>query len=137
MAEAILQDMVRQAGLNDHITVDSCGMGAWHVGDSPHRGTRRVLEAHAIPYHHRARQIALDDLSTADYLIALDSDNLAGIQRLGDTAAEVALLLTYAPQLGLIDVPDPYYTDRFDETYELVEAGCRGLLNHIRDKEAL
>jgi protein-tyrosine phosphatase len=28
-------------------------------------------------------------------------------------------------------VPDPYYNGRFDEVYDLVERGCRGLLQRI------
>jgi protein-tyrosine phosphatase len=32
-------------------------------------------------------------------------------------------------------VPDPYYTGGFDRVYELVSAGCSGLLRHIREKE--
>jgi len=30
------------------------------------------------------------------------------------------------------EVPDPYYTGNFDEVYELVDQGCRALLNGIK-----
>jgi protein-tyrosine phosphatase len=35
------------------------------------------------------------------------------------------------------DVPDPYYSGNFEEVYRLVEAGCRGLLAHIRREHGL
>jgi protein-tyrosine phosphatase len=35
------------------------------------------------------------------------------------------------------DVPDPYYNGRFDEVYELVEQGGRGLLERIIAEQGL
>ena len=35
------------------------------------------------------------------------------------------------------DVPDPYYQDGFDDMFELIEAACRGLLAHLREKHEL
>lgn len=137
MADAVFQNMVSQAGLDGQIAVDSCGTAGWHVGEPPHPGTQREFEKHNIPYQHRARQLEQADLVRADYLVAMDADNLAGIQRLGATSAEVALLLSYAPELGLRSVPDPWYTDRFDETYQLIETACTRLLAHVREQEHL
>ena len=137
MAEAVFHKMVQDAGLDAHITVDSCGTGGWHAGEQPHPGTRAVLEQHAVPYHHQARQIVRDDLLRADYLVAMDSDNLSEIRRMGATSAEVALLMSYAPGADAHEVPDPYYSNRFDEVYDLVLAGCTGLLAHIRQEENL
>jgi protein-tyrosine phosphatase len=137
MAEAVFQHIVQKAGLDTQVTVDSCGTGGWHAGEQPHPGTRRVLEKHNVPFHHQARQIDQSDLGTADYLVAMDADNLADIKRLGATSAEATLLLSYAPDISVREVPDPYYSDRFDEVYDLVDAGCHGLLAHIRQKENL
>mgnify|MGYP002625934322 CR=1 FL=1 len=49
----------------------------------------------------------------------------------------VHLLLSFAPEVGIKSVPDPYYDGNFEETYRLVEAGCRGLLEHIRAVEGV
>lgn len=137
MAEAIFAHLVTEAGLQDRIAVASCGTGSWHVGEAPHRGTQQVLQAHGIPFSHHARQIAHADLESADYLIAMDAENLADIHRLGHTDAESGLLLPYAPEVRLSEVPDPYYTGRFEEVFKLVEAGCRSLLAHIRQQHGL
>jgi len=34
-------------------------------------------------------------------------------------------------------VPDPYYENNFEEVYDLVTAGCKGLLDYIIEKEEL
>ena len=137
MAAAVFSHKVKQARLADKIEVDSCGTSSWHVGESPHPGTSEVLAEHGIQYDHRSRQLAPDDLEEADYLIAMDRQNLADIRRLGETKAETGLLLDYAPEVKVHDVPDPYYAGKFEETYRLVEVGCEGLLKHIREKEGL
>lgn len=137
MAEAVFRDMVEKAGLSSEIEVDSVGTGSWHVGEPAHRGTQQVLRAHGIDARHEARQINAGDLRDADYLIAMDRSNLSAIRGMGSTDAEVSLLLDYAEGVDETDVPDPYYTGGFDHVYALVEAGCRGLLEHIRQKEGI
>lgn len=137
MAEAVFQHLVSQADLEQQIEVDSCGTGSWHIGEEAHSGTQRVLRQHGIPYNHIARRLSQNDLFQAHYLIAMDQDNMEDILRSGSTQAEVGLLLDYAPELNMHEVPDPYYTNRFEEVYRLVEAGCIGLLAHIRKKEGI
>ena len=135
MAHGLFAHLVKEAGLDGRIEVDSCGTGSWHVGEPPHRDTQRILERHGIQLHHHARQIERADLEEADYLIALDRSNLADLQLMEPKRAEVGLLLDYAPDVPHRDVPDPYYTGRFEEVFEMVEAGCRGLLAYIRQRE--
>jgi protein-tyrosine phosphatase len=132
MAEGVFRHLVAQAGLADRIVADSAGTGAWHVGEPPHHGTRRVLCERGIDYSHQARAVAPDDLTRFDYLIALDSENLADLRRLARGGhPKIARLLDYAPSARTRDVPDPYYTGGFDAVYDLVEQGCRGLLERI------
>jgi len=139
MAEAVMHRLVADAGLADHIRVDSVGVGAWHVGQPPHPGTQAILRRHQLPYAGRARQITPDDVSQADYLIAMDAQNVADVRSMLPAQADqkVHRLLEFGPMGGPRDVPDPYYTGEFDVVYELVDAGCRGLLAHIRAKHGL
>ncbi|ADG07246.1 low molecular weight protein-tyrosine-phosphatase [Kyrpidia tusciae] len=136
MAEAVFRRQVEEEGLSGCISVDSAGLGTWNVGDPPHPGTRRVLEAHGIPWEgHRARKVSRSDLSQFNYIVAMDEDNLAGLRRLdpaGEYLHKVSLLLDWAPEAEVREVPDPFFTGTFDYVYRLVEAGCRGLLEHIQ-----
>jgi protein-tyrosine phosphatase len=137
MAEGVLRHLVKQAGLDQQIVVDSCGTGGWHVGEEAHVGTQQVLSKHGMSFRHSARQLCEADFDEADYLIAMDSENLRGIKRFKNTDAEVGLLLDFAKSVEESDVPDPYYTGRFDEVFDLVKSGCEGLLAHIRAKEGI
>ena len=133
MAEAIFGRMVDEAGLSGRIEVDSAGTSAYHVGESAHPGTRRVLAHHGIQYSGRARQLTGNDAAGDPvYLIAMDNENLEALrQRFGDVP-HLHRLLDFADHTPVRDVPDPYYGDNFDYVYRLVEDGCRGLLGAIR-----
>lgn len=133
MAEAVFVELVKQAGLEGQIEADSAGTGDYHLGEQPHHGTRQLLRERGITYAHAARQVTVEDLQQFDYLVAMDESNMANLRRLGRAAhAKVRLLTDYIPSPSVRDVPDPYFTGNFEEVYELVEAGGRGLLAEIQ-----
>lgn len=139
MAEAIFRHLVEQAGLSDRFEIDSAGTGSWHVGEPPHPGTQRVLARHNISTAGmRARQVRSADIDQFDYILVMDRENLADLGRFHPRARERAkLLLSFAPELGVDEVPDPYYNGRFDEVYQLIETACRNLLAYIREREGV
>ncbi|CAM3950188.1 low molecular weight protein-tyrosine-phosphatase [Mesobacillus zeae] len=137
MAEAMFRDMVEKEGLQQEITVDSAGTGNWHEGNPPHEGTRKILEKYSISGKGlQARQITLSDLQDFDYIIGMDSENLKNIKSLGREmeGTVVSRLLDFVEGSSMEDVPDPYFTGNFDETYELVKQGCEALLTDIKTK---
>lgn len=147
MADAVFAHKIKQAGLSDQFVIDSAGTAGYHVGDQAHQGTLKILSQHSIDYHGRARQFQHDDDQKFDYILAMDRRNFENIiailglrERSGQTrivtddGVEIALFLHYAHQAGLTDVlevPDPYYTGKFEEVYQLVDLGCDALINHI------
>jgi protein-tyrosine phosphatase len=139
MAEAVFRHLVKEVGLEDQIEIDSAGTGGWHAGERPHRGTQEVLNRYGISHEGlTARQIVKQDLETFDYIVAMDADNLAGLRRLGAGKSDrVFRLLDLVDDRSDKDVPDPYYTGDFDETYDLVQRGCAALLAKIRREHGL
>jgi protein-tyrosine phosphatase len=140
MAEAIFRDLVKKEGLEQHIEIDSAGTGNWHIGKPPHEGTQRILTEKGIGFDGiRARQIREDDLRTFDYIIAMDVENVGNLRRLAgqNKAGFIGRLLDFVPDSDIADVPDPYYTGNFAEVYELIEKGCRHLLETIKKEKAL
>lgn len=134
MAEAVFRHLVEQEGLGADISVDSAGIGGWHAGEAPHRGTRNVLSTKGIGHETLiARQIVQDDFSAFDYIVCMDEENLAALKQMAPANKNVYRLLDFAPQALERNVEDPYYTGRFEYVYDLVEAGCRGLLAHIKN----
>ncbi len=133
MAEAVFQHMVEKAGLADKIVVDSAGTGNWHVGEKAHVGTRQALARHGISYEGQARQITAADLADPQaYIVAMDDENMADLQRKFGSHSRLVRLLDFAGNTPLREVPDPYYTGNFDTVYQLVVDGCQGLLAKIR-----
>ncbi|NTU79288.1 MAG: low molecular weight phosphotyrosine protein phosphatase [Chloroflexales bacterium] len=139
MAEAAFRHQVAAAGLAERFVIDSAGTGSWHIGERPHRGTLAILAQHGIDAGaQRARQLEPADFTAFDYIVAMDGENLGDMAAFHREArARARLLLDYAPGLGTREVPDPYYSGGFEHVYRLVEAGCRGLLAHIREREGL
>ncbi len=137
MAEAVFADKVKAAGLDTLIEADSAGTGDWHVGQPPHRGTRALLKERGIACTHTARLVTPRDLDTFDYVLTMDDQNLADVRAMGRSRAVVRPLLEYAPHLALREVPDPYFTGDFAETYALVGAAADGLLAAIRAEQGI
>lgn len=136
MAEAIFRSLVEEEGLSDKFHIESAGTGNWHVGQPPHPGTLAVLKRHGIdPGAKLARQVNRADFHTFDYIIAMDEENVMDIEVMYGN--QVRKLLEFAPLSITRDVPDPYYDGNFDLVYKLIMAGCRGLLEQIRQVERI
>lgn len=142
MAEAVFQQMVDKAGLTEQIKVDSAGTGSWHVGETAHEGTLRILKKHNVPYDGRARQVRPQDLITPDtYILSMDQNNFGDLKRMNGHHSHLYRLLDFANpttrQSNGLNVPDPYYTGNFEYVYELVHESCANLLATIRQNEGL
>ena len=136
-AEGVFRHLVRQAGLQDRIRVDSAGTHDYHVGSPPderscHHASLRGYDLSEL----RARQVREPDFAHFDLILAMDWNNLALLQ--DDCPPEhrhkLRRLMEFAPP-GLGDVvADPYYggSRGFETVLDHVEAACSGLLEHIR-----
>jgi protein-tyrosine phosphatase len=139
-AEAVMRALVREAGLEDHIEVESAGMGDWHIGHPPDPRAAEAARRRGVVMEGAARQVRVSDFSDFDLLLAMDRENFAELRALApDAAAEekVHMLREYDPaSAGApdLDVPDPYYggPQGFETVLDQVEAACRGLLDALR-----
>ncbi|MET3576671.1 protein-tyrosine-phosphatase [Bhargavaea ullalensis] len=79
----------------------------------------------------QARQLVKGDFDQFDYIVCMDEQNIRDARgMLGQPEnPKIVRLLDGAVEAG--DVPDPWYTGDFNETYELVTAGCIALLDRI------
>lgn len=136
-AEGLFRALVEAEGLGPMIEVDSAGTGGWHVGEPPdprsqEAARRRGVDLSAL----RARQVTPADFAAFDYVVALDRGHHQALLRMAppEHRDRLHLFLRHAPELGLDDVPDPYYggAHGFEHVLDLVDKGCRGLLDHIR-----
>ena len=135
MAESVMTYLVKEAHLEDRIYVNSAATSREEIGSSPHHGTVSKLRAEGIPVvPHRAVQMTLDDYNEYDYLIGMDTENIRNMNRIsgGDPDEKIYKLLTFAG-FGM-DVADPWYTGDFEATFRDVMAGCKGLLECLKEE---
>ncbi|MNY46590.1 Low molecular weight protein-tyrosine-phosphatase YfkJ [compost metagenome] len=91
----------------------------------------------------KARQVRPDDFHQFTYIIAMDESNVVNLgsfapEFAGDVKrASIHKLLDFSGNSSHTDVPDPYYTGKFQEVYEMVEESCSRLLAFIVEKEKL
>lgn len=137
MSEFVLKDMVRKKGLEKHFHIASAATSSEEIwsgrGNPVYPPARRKLLEHGIdPGGKEARQTVRSDYNKYDYLIGMDHANLRNMKRIykGDPAGKISLLLDYAGRTGE-EVADPWYTGDFNATWNDVEEGCEGLLEHI------
>lgn len=138
MAEAVFRHLVEKEGLSSYIQVDSAGLGSWHVGNAPHKGTRTILKKNNISYDGLvARQVKPSDFADFDYIIAMDDENIEGLNRLKSENHQsyIGKLLDLVDDVETRNVPDPYYTGNFEYVYKLITLGCSRLLEKIKQEK--
>jgi protein-tyrosine phosphatase len=100
---------------------------------------QQVLRARGIPVIGRSKQLDSFDLAHYDLILAMDNDNFDGaisLARGEEQRAKVMRFCDYCTEHEANEVPDPYYGgDRgFEEVMDLIEDGCRNLLERLRLK---
>lgn len=126
-----------QAGAGHKYDADSAGTGPWHVGEAPDPRMRRVAARHGLSYNGHARQFQRRDLDRFDLILAMDQHNYTELIEIAvsdEQRQKVHLLREFDPQgYTLAVVPDPYYggIDGFENTYQVIERSCFGLLQAL------
>ena len=129
MAEFVMKDLVKKAGLASQFHIESAATSREEIGNPVYPPARRKLAEHGISCEgHAARLLTRRDYADYDLLIGMDQENLRDMRRIcgGDPEGKLHLLTEFAGRSG--EVADPWYTGDFEATWRDVEAGCRGLL---------
>jgi protein-tyrosine phosphatase len=132
-AEAVVRHLLRDAGRTD-MTIDSAGMGRWHVGEPPDARSRATARRRGVAMEHLGRQFTRADFNQFDLIVAVDIPVLRAIHNLApdDVArSRVRLLRSFDPAAPPdAELPDPYYGDQaaFELVYDLCVAAGRGIL---------
>lgn len=132
MAEFVMRDMVRKAGLEDQIEIASAATSTEEIGNPVYAPVRRLLAEHGIDCSGKtARRLTNSDYDEYDLLIGMDQENLRNMHRIcgGDYLDKMHLLMEYTDRQG--EVADPWYTRDFQSTWRDVNDGCKGLLDQL------
>ena len=132
MAEFVMKDMVKKAGLADRFQIDSAATSTEELGNPVYPPAREMLRRHGLSCAGKtARQMNRADYEEYDLLIGMDEANVRNMERIagGDRSGKIHLLLSYTDHPRA--VADPWYTGDFEAAWQDVNAGCRGLLDSL------
>ena len=126
MAEFVLKDMVRKAGLEKDFEIASGAVSDEEWGSDMYPPARRELQRHGIRCDgHAAHQITRAELRHYDHIYYMDASNARWLRRLFGPEAEKC-----RPLLGR-DVADPWYTGDFTQTWDDLAEGCERILEEL------
>jgi protein-tyrosine phosphatase len=136
MAEGAFRSMARHAGLEAAFFVDSAGTFDGHVGQPPTWPAIRTAARRGYDIARlRARLVKETDILHFDYVVAMGRGHLFELRAIAPPKEfdRLRLLSEFCPPGSPVDVADPYgRSDRdYEEALDLIEAGCRGLLEAL------
>lgn len=126
MAEALFRQMVTEKHLTNQITIDSAATSDEEEGNPPHPGAQQTMRRHQLdPHGLVSRPITQADFDSADYIVCMDDMNKQALLRMAPAADRHKIYQMYdiVPGKAGTVIPDPWYTHRFEDTYQsLAEA---------------
>lgn len=136
-AEGVFTKLIIEKKLTSRFTIDSAGTHAYHVGNPPDERSQQAALKRGVDLQHlRARKVHSSDFEYFDFVIAMDDDNFSIL--IHDCPDEhkdkLKYFLDYAPQLGVREVPDPYYGGKhgFEQVLDMVEDASLGFLESLQ-----
>ena len=126
MAEFVMKDLVKKAGISDRVHIASAAVSREEIGNPVYPPARRELQRHGIECHgHAAHQITRRELEEYDKVYYMDASNARYLKRLfGSDAEKCQPLLDH-------DVADPWYSGDFTQTWQDVVEGCERILKEL------
>ena len=141
-AQGVFQSLVKAGNLQEFVVCDSAGTHDFHVGEAPDQ--RAVNAAAKRGYdlsETRARKIQLSDFSEYDYILAMDWENLALLQRMCPRGLQhkLQLLMRFATEFEAATINDPYHggPQGFEQALDYIEDACNGLMEVVRRRATM
>ena len=133
MAEFIMKDIVKKAGMDDQFHIESAATSTEEIGNSVYPPARRKLAEHGISCEGKtARQMTRSDYDRFDLLVGMDDWNIRNMKRIagGDPDRKIFKMLDFTSRHG--DVADPWYTGNFDATWRDCLEGCEMIFQQYK-----
>ena len=125
MAEFVMKDLVKKAGLEHRFEIASAAVSREELGNPVYPPAWRELQRHGISCDgHRAHQISRKEYEYYDYIYYMDRSNARYLSRLLPDTDKCCPLLDR-------DVADPWYSGDFRQTWEDVLEGCTRILEEL------
>jgi protein-tyrosine phosphatase len=141
-AEGVFRALVESEGLAASFHIDSAGTSGWHKGELPDPRSMKEALRHGVDLSsQRSRAVEDRDFNKFHYIVAMDYANLKELKKRcpENLQDRLKLFTSFAPELGIAEVPDPYYDgpQGFTHVFRIAEASAKGLLQAIVRDRAL
>lgn len=139
-AEGVFRALAANAGLEQRIETESAGIQGYHIGDPPDPRARAAADDRGYRLAGQtARRVTDSDFRSFDLIVGMDWGHVDHLQRAlwkipeEHRRTQKVCLLPASHRPEGIEVPDPYYggANDFENALDLIEAGCRLLLQRI------
>jgi len=122
MAEGLFKKLVEDMGYKACFHIESRATSTWELGNPPHPGTVKILSRLGISTENMvSEKMESQDYRNFDYIIGMDHDNVRYLKNHGKNYSDkIYLLRDVTLQTKGQIVPDPYYTGKYEETYQLL-----------------
>jgi len=142
MAEGMLRRQLLELGLSQYIRVDSAGTHVSRSGQRPDIRAQQAVQAGGVDITRlRSRSIQHTDFVDFDYILVMDEGNFQSVAKLCpvEYRHKLAMMMAFAPQSGVTEVPDPYYSNKegFQQVYTFLEQAVNGLVESITKTHGL
>ena len=125
MAEFVMKDLVKKAGLGERFAITSAAVSREELGNPVYPPARRELQKHGIRCDgHAAHQITPAEYAACDRVYYMDRSNARYLSRLLPDTEKCFPLLSR-------DVADPWYTGDFAQTWADIAEGCEKILEEF------
>ena len=134
LAQGLFEHIVKNHDQNKNFEIDSAGTHDYQIGLAPDQNSQAIAKQYGFDISHQtARAITLEDFVYFDYILAMDTHNLAFLKSMcpSQCLEKVELLMQYSDPALPREVPDPYQKGEagFFEVYHYLENATQGLFD--------
>lgn len=135
-AEAVMKDLVKKAGLEKEIEIDSAGLTAYHEGEKADSRMRAHATRRGYTLESISRPVRAADFFDFDVIVGMDDSNIDKLQVLApdeESMNKICRMTDFARKFSYDHIPDPYYSgaEGFELVLDLLEDSCDGLLQTL------
>jgi protein-tyrosine phosphatase len=139
-AEAVMQSIVKQQGLEQEIVCDSAGTFDYHRGKPADARMQKHARLRGYELISISRPFEDEDFELFDWIITMDEDNYQQIKWLDQSnnyTDKIRRMTDFCSSTQVSEVPDPYYggDHGFENVLDILEDTCQGLLEFISHKK--
>lgn len=132
MAEFICKKMVNDAGLTKDFSITSAGTSGYHDGEFMHSGTSKILSQHQISHNDfESKKINKNLFNESDLVLVMDDSNFEDVKNKFGNSEKIKKITDYCTDKSITYVPDPWYTNNFQQVYDILTDAITNLLKEI------